>query len=112
MTSYTDNNSDGIVDVDWALDVDMTGKVIAPHSFFLIAESDVPAPGGLHDVETNMDLATGEGGVSERAISFDLSIGLQHMDYVLYGRHDGSTPAGEIPPGDIAFDGVSYPGPK
>ena len=109
LTSRTDNNSDGVVDVDWALDEDMTGKVIPANGFFLIAESDVPAPGGVHDVETNMDLATGEGGIGERAISFDLSIDLQHMDYVLYGWHDGSSPAGEIPPGDIAFDGVSYP---
>ena len=31
------------------------------------------------------------------------------MDYVLYGRHDGSDPAGELPPGDIAFDGTSWP---
>ena len=32
-----------------------------------------------------------------------------HMDYVVYGRHDGTDPAGELPPGDRAFDGSSYP---
>ena len=73
----------------------LTGKSIAPHSFFLIAESGVAAPGSnLHDIEVDMDLATGEGGSAERAISIELMIDGVHMDHVLYGRHDGSTPAG------------------
>ena len=89
---------DGTVDVDWQLNnttVNLTGKVIAPHSFFLIAESAVAAPSGLYDVLTSLDLATGEGGVTERAIGLELVIDAVHMDYVLYGRHDGSTPAGD-----------------
>ena len=109
LISRTDNNSDGVVDIDWALSADLTGKVIGPFGFFLVAESGVAAPGGLHDVATDMDLATGEGGSAERAISIELAIDGIHMDYVLYGRHDGSDPAGEIPPGDIPFDGISYP---
>ncbi len=109
LISWVDTNSDGVVDIDWQLTADMTGRLIAPHSFFLVAESAVVALGGVHDVETALDLATGEGGVTERAISLELVIDDVHMDYVVYGRWDGSTPAGELPPGDIAFDGVSWP---
>ena len=109
LISRVDTNSDGVVDVDWQLSADLTGKSIAPYSFFLIAEAGVAAPGGVHDLETELDLATGEGGVAERAIGLELLIDSVHMDYVLYGRHDGSTPAGEIPTGDITFDGSSWP---
>ena len=111
IISRTDNNSDGIVDTDWQLSDEspsLSGKSIAPHSFFLIAEAGVAAPSGLHDLEVGMNLATGEGGFEERAISIQLIIDGTHMDYVLYGRHDGSSPSGEIPPGDVSFDG-SYP---
>jgi hypothetical protein len=109
ITTRLDNDSDGLVEVEWQLSADLTGKIIAPFSFFLIAESAVAAAGGIHDVETDMDLATGEGGSTERAISIDVVIDGLHMDYVLYGRHDGSDPAGELPPGDISFDGASWP---
>ena len=110
LVSRVDNDSDGVLEVDWQLSADLTGQSIAPHSFFLIAESDVPADGGnLHDVQTTMDLATGEGGATERAIGYELVIDGTHMDHMLYGRHDGSSPAGEIPAGDIAFDGTSWP---
>ena len=105
LISRTDNDSNGVVDVDWELVTDLSGKTIAPYSFFLIAESGVAAPGGTHDIETDMDLATGEGGYQERAIGLELIIDSVVMDNVLYGRHDGSTPAGEIPPGDIPFGG-------
>jgi hypothetical protein len=109
LTTRVDNDSDGVVEDEWQLSTDLTGKSIAPHSFFLIAESGVAAPGGVHDIETGMDLATGEGGSTERAIGIELVINSVHMDYVLYGRHNGSSPAGEIPDGDIAFDGSSWP---
>ena len=89
---------------------DLTGKSIAPYSFFLIAESDVAAlNGNTHDLEIDIDLATGEGGFEGRSISIELIIDGVHMDYVLYGRDDGSTPAGTQPPGDISFDGSSWP---
>ena len=45
----------------------------------------------------------------ERAISVELTIDGTHMDYFLYGRDDGSAPAGELPPGDLSFDGSSWP---
>ena len=109
LISRVDNNSDGVVDIDWQLSADLTGKEIAPHSFFLVAESGVAAPSGLHDVATDMDLATGEGGVNERAISVDLVIDGMHMDYLLYGYRDDPTPGGELPAGDITFDGTSWP---
>ena len=47
-------------------------------------------PSGLRDLDTDMDLATGEGGASERAIALELVIDGVHMDYVLYGRHNDS----------------------
>jgi len=109
LISRVDNDSDGVLEVDWQLAADLTGKTIAPYSFFLIAESGVAAPGGVHDVETDMDLATGEGGYEERAIGLEVVIDGTHMDYVLYGRDDGSSPAGEIPDGDLPFDGSSWP---
>ena len=87
--------------------VNLTGKTIAPHSFFLVAESGVAAPGSVHDLETNLDLATGEGGSTERAIGLELVIDSVHMDYVLYGRDTGSD--GDNPDGDIPFDGSSWP---
>ncbi len=100
---------DGIVQIDWQLSTqapNLTGKQIAPHSFFLIGEAGVLAPGGnFHDLAATLDLTTAEGGVAERAISIELVVNGTHMDYVLYGRHDGSTPAGELPPGDIPFSG-------
>ncbi|MBP7148345.1 MAG: DNRLRE domain-containing protein [Acidobacteria bacterium] len=99
---------DGTVTIDWQLSATLTGLTIQPHSFFLIAESGVtPGPA---DLTTTLDLATGEGGTAERAIGLELIIDGVHMDHVLYGRHDGSTPAGEIPPGDIAFGG--FPGER
>jgi len=106
LISRTDNNSDGNLEIDWELSVDLTGATIAPHSFFLIAESGVAAPSSVHDVETDMDLATGEGGVAERAIGIQLLIDGQHMDHVLYGRHDGSD-TGANPDGDVAWS--SFP---
>jgi len=109
LVSRVDTNADGVLDVDWQLAADLTGKSIAPYSFFLIAESDVDAVGagnGLHDIETDMDLATGEGGAAERAISLQLAIDGVHMDYVVYGRHDGSDTAA-VPPGDIPFAGFA-----
>ncbi|MDY6839027.1 MAG: DNRLRE domain-containing protein, partial [Thermodesulfobacteriota bacterium] len=109
IISRVDNNSDGLLDIDWQLSADLTGKSIAPNSFFLIAEPNVDAENATHDIGTDMDIATGEGGFEERAISIELIIDGVHMDYVLYGRHDGSTPAGELPPGDRAFDGSSWP---
>jgi hypothetical protein len=113
LISRTDNNSDGALEIDWQLSASLTGKSIAPYSFFLIAESGVTAEGGVQDVQTDMDLATGEGGVAERAISLELVIDGVHMDYVLYGRDDGQNPVGEMPPGDIAFDSTgSWPRPE
>jgi hypothetical protein len=98
------------VGIRWQLSaepVSLAGKSIAPHSFFLIAESGVASPGGVKDVPTNMDLPTGEGGSTERAIGLELVIGSQHMDYVLYGRNTGSD--GGYPDGDLPFDGTTYP---
>jgi uncharacterized repeat protein (TIGR02543 family) len=113
LISRTDNNSDGMLEIDWQLSASLAGKSIAPYSFFLIAESGVTAEGGVRDVQTDMDLATGEGGVSERAISLELVIDGTHMDYLLYGRDDGQNPAGQMPPGDIAFDSTgSWPRPE
>ena len=110
LISRTDNDSDGELEIDWQLSATLAGKSIAPHSFFLIAESGVAADSNVRDVETDMDLATGEGGVAERAISLELLIDGAHMDYVLYGRDDGQNPAGEMPPGDIPFDSsASWP---
>ena len=62
IISRTDNNSDGVVEIDWQLAVDLTGREIAPYSFFLVAETGVSGENGVSDVETDMDLATGEGG--------------------------------------------------
>ena len=109
LTSRVDTDSDGVVDADWQLAPDLAGVVIAPHGFFLIAESGVAGANGVRDLTVDMDLATGEGGAAERAISLELAIGGTHLDYVLYGRHDGQTPAGAMPPGDRVFDGVSWP---
>lgn len=103
------SSAEGVV-VDWQLSdetPDLTGKTIAPHSFFLIAESDVAAPSGVHDLGSNLDIATGEGGATERAIALELVIGSVHTDYVLYGRNTGSD--GDNPDGDIPFDGSSWP---
>ncbi len=113
IITRVDNEPNGSLDTDWQLSNegnDLSGLSIAPYSFFLIAESDVDGEGpgtGVHDVDTNMDLATGEGGAAERAIGIQLLIGGVHMDHVLYGRADGSDTAG-IPDGDIAFGGT-YP---
>lgn len=111
IVSRTDNDADGTLDVDWQLadeSPDLTWMFIAPNSFFLIGESAVIADGGTPDVVTNLDLATGEGGVGERAISIEILIDGQHMDYLLYGRHDGSDTAA-VPPGDLPFDGNTFP---
>jgi hypothetical protein len=111
IITRVDTGPDGIVDIDWQLaqeSPNLTGKTIAPYSFFLIAESAVAAPGGIHDLATNLNLATGEGGIAERAIGIDVRLNGTHMDHVVYGRADGSDTTG-IPPGDIIFDGVSYP---
>ena len=109
LISRVDTNADGVLELDWQLAADLSGAVIAPHSFFLIAESGVAAPGGLHDLEADLDFATGEGGVAERAISLELRLDGDHLDYVVYGRHDGQTPAGEMAPGDLPFNGTSWP---
>jgi hypothetical protein len=106
-----DTDSDGDVEVYWRLsdlEPDLAGATIAPWGFFLVAETGVPAPGGVHDLELALDLPTGDGGWAERAISLELSIDDVHMDYVVYGRHDGSN-SGAHPPGDIPFDGLSFP---
>jgi hypothetical protein len=111
IVSRTDSNADGTLNVDWQLaneSPDLTGLTIAPQSFFLIGESAVIAEGGAPDVVTNMDLATGEGGAAERAISIEIVIDGEHMDYLLYGRHDGSDTAA-VPPGDRPFDGIAFP---
>ena len=95
----------GAVGIDWQLASEspiLTGKSIAPHSYFLIGEAAVS---GTKDLETPMDLATGEGGANLRAIGLELVIDDVHMDYVLYGRSDGSD--AESPEGDIFFDGIS-----
>ena len=107
LISRTDNNSDGSLDVDWQLadeSPNLSGKTIAPYSFFLIAEAGVAAPSGFHDIGVDMDLATGEGGFEERAIGIELIIEGVHMDHVLYGRHDGND-TGANPDGDLAFGG-------
>ena len=94
----------GAVGIDWQLASEspiLTGKSIAPHSYFLIGEAAVS---GTKDLETPMDLATGEGGANLRAIGLELVIDDVHMDYVLYGRSDGSD--AESPEGDIFFDGT------
>ena len=112
ITWLDQGDGDGSVDLEWQLSAttaDLTGKFIAPHSFFLVAESGVAAPSDLHDVEVDMDLATGEAGFEERAISVELTIDGTHMDYFLYGRDDGSSPSGELPQGDLPFDGSSWP---
>jgi hypothetical protein len=96
-----DNDADGVVELDWQLSADLTGRTIKPYSFFLIAEPGVtPGPA---DLEINMALSSQEGGSEERAIGLELRVDGVHMDHLLYGRHDGSTPPGEIPPGDISF---------
>ena len=92
LISRTDNNADGVLEVDWQLAADLTGEVIAPYSFYLIGESGVAGENGVRDVTTDMDLATGEGGSAERAISLQLVVDGTHLDYVVYGRHDGQTP--------------------
>ncbi len=105
LISRTDNDASGSLDTDWELAdefPDLTGKEIGPYSFFLIAESGVAAPSSVHDVEVDMDLATGEGGYLERAIGLQLIIDGQHMDHFLYGRHDGSD-TGANPDGDVAW---------
>jgi uncharacterized repeat protein (TIGR02543 family) len=104
LISRTDNDSDGNLEIDWQLSEDLTGLSIAPYSFFLIAESGVAAPSGVHDIEIDMDLATGEGGSTERAIGIELIIDEQHMDHFLYGRHDGSD-TGADPDGDVSWSG-------
>ena len=103
-----DNDADGVVELDWQLNAYTTGMTIQPHGFFLIAEPTVvPGPA---DIEINMALPSQEGGITERAIGIQLLVGGAHMDHLLYGRHDGSSPAGEIPPGDISF--VGFPGAR
>ncbi|RLE20369.1 MAG: hypothetical protein DRJ50_10830, partial [Actinobacteria bacterium] len=106
IITRVDLEPDGILDFDWTLSTDLTGLSIAPYSFFLIGEGAtggdlVLPPGGI-------DLSTGEMGTTERALSLELRIGGTHMDYVLYGRHDGSDSTA-VPPGDLPFNGVSFP---
>ena len=108
IISRVDSNADGTLDLDWELaeeSPDLTGAVIAPHSFYLIGESGVA---GGADLTVNMDLATGEGGASERAIGIQLIIDGVHQDHLLYGRDDGSSPSGDVPAGDLDPFG-SYP---
>jgi hypothetical protein len=110
LTAWVDTAGDSAVEADWRLldeGPDLSGLSIAPHSFFLIAEDGVSAVGGVHDLEVNMDLATGEGGSAERAIGLEIVIDGVHMDHVLYGRHDGSDVG--FPLGDLPFDGSTYP---
>jgi hypothetical protein len=112
LVSRVDAVNGGGVDVDWRLadeSPELNGQVIAPHSFYLIAESGVAADNAVHDLQVNMDLSTDEGGVGGRAVSLQLVIDDVHMDYVLYGRHDGTDLPADIPPGDLPFDGVTFP---
>ncbi|MFH1809398.1 MAG: EB domain-containing protein [Pseudomonadota bacterium] len=102
---------DGSLDIDWQLanaSPDLTGAAIGAHRFFLVAESGVHALGGIHDLEVALDLATAEGGVSDLAIGIELIIDGVHMDHLLYGRASGSR-TGASPPGDLPFDGTTYP---
>jgi hypothetical protein len=106
----TDSNEDGMAEIYWQLEENLPGMVIEPHQFFLIAEAGVIAyNGNYHDLETTLDLPTSEGGITKRAISIELKINGVHMDYVLYGRYDGTAPAGEIVTGDVFFDGAPWP---
>ncbi len=108
ISSRTDVDADGSVDLDWALadeSPDLSGMEIAPYSFFLIGESGVA---GSPDLTINMNLATGEGGASERAIGIELVIDGVHLDHLVYGRDDGSD-SGAHPDGDIGFDGSTFP---
>jgi hypothetical protein len=99
------------LELEWQLSavagINLTGLSIAPHSFFLVGENGAPSP-DLGVGANTMDLATGEGGRTERAISIELLVDTVHMDYVLYGRHDGSDSTA-VPPGDLAFDGTTFP---
>ncbi|MCB2222255.1 MAG: hypothetical protein KQI35_17865 [Bacteroidetes bacterium] len=106
----TDANQDGMTEIYWQLEENSPGMVIEPHRFFLIAESGVKAyNGNYYDLETTLDFPTNEGGVLEQAISVELRINGVHMDYLLYGRHDGTVPSGEILTGDSFFDGAPWP---
>jgi len=55
----TDSDGDGDMEIYWQLSEespDLSGKTIAPYSFFLIAEDSVDAPANLHDVEVDLAL--------------------------------------------------------
>ena len=112
LISRTDHDADGEMEIEWRLSdesPDLSGASIAAHSFYLIAETGVPAPGGdSHDLAVELDLAVADGGAGERAIALALSLDGIQVDHVLYGRHDGSD-SGASPLGDFVFDGVSYP---
>ncbi len=108
LISRLDTDGNGTVDVEWQLSANLSGRTIAPHSFFLIAESAVAAPSSLRDVTADLDLNTGEGGPGERVIAVELLIDGIHMDYVLYGNHLAPQ-GGANPTGDIPFDGTSFP---
>lgn len=109
LLSRLDVGGNNTLDLDWQLSASLAGKTIAPHSFFLIAESAVAAPGGnFHDVTADLDLATGEGGPGEMVIQLELVVDGVHMDYVLYGNE--LAPQGGLSPmGDIPFNGSSFP---
>ncbi len=109
LISRVDRDDDGEIEIDWRLSderPDLSGAFIEPYSFYLIAESGVVAPSGLHDLEVSMDLATGEGGVGEHAIALELRLDGVHQDYVLYGSDDAPPVAnGAVPDGDLPFNG-------
>ena len=90
LISRVDNDSDGVLEVDWQLSADLYRAVDCPLQFFPDRRVGRGCTKGGSRHWTDMDLATGEGGVEERAIGFELIIDGTTMDRVLYGRHDGS----------------------
>ena len=101
-----DTNGDGSATIDWQLPAGLlTGATIAPQGFFLLREGAGPPAG---DLTGALDFATGEGGT--RAISLELVIEGAHMDYLVYGLNTAE-PGGtaDVPPGDLSFDGVTFP---
>ncbi len=105
LTVRIDSNGDGTATTDWQFPGSLAGQTIPAQGFYLLREGAGPPAG---DFTGALDLATGEG--STRAISIELVIDSVHMDYVLYGRED-LEPGGtaDEPPGDLAFDGSTFP---
>ena len=101
-----DTNGDGNPTVDWQLPAGLlNGASIAPHGFFLLREGTGPPAG---DWTGDLDLTTDEGG--SRGISIELVIAGAHMDYLVYGLHTAEPGgAADVPPGDLSFDGLTFP---